>query len=338
LRLYSEMGRTKNDPKKIAEGNGDEKGKEPATENFSIVPKKLKMAPKSKRVPSSQEAGPSTEKITPQKRAHEQQKETKSAKKRRKEPKEKEKTPQKDASQSSGEQPNTTEPQQAANDSEATLDTLEDSIQENPVATQSDEPEPEADKDTTKTETKKDKKKAKATKSKSKQKAGENETEGGTATEGKSKKKKKKSATKSDETQGDGEGKSPEKKKKKTSASQGGKTEKRRVKFGVKTLQSIRKLQSSTNLLVPAAPFVRLVRQITHEVQAKTEAFSSSKDQFRFTTKALEALQEATEAYITGFFEDMNLCALHARRVTITPRDMHLVNRFRNPTLANRKL
>lgn len=44
---------------------------------------------------------------------------------------------------------------------------------------------------------------------------------------------------------------------------------------------------------------------------------------------ALEALQTASEAFLVGLFEDANLCSIHARRVTITPRDLHLARRIR---------
>jgi len=45
--------------------------------------------------------------------------------------------------------------------------------------------------------------------------------------------------------------------------------------------------------------------------------------------RALEALQEAAEAYLVGLFEDTNLCGIHARRVTIMPKDMQLARRIR---------
>ena len=40
-------------------------------------------------------------------------------------------------------------------------------------------------------------------------------------------------------------------------------------------------------------------------------------------------LQEASEAYLVGLFEDTNLCAIHAKRVTIMPEDIQLVRRIR---------
>lgn len=49
----------------------------------------------------------------------------------------------------------------------------------------------------------------------------------------------------------------------------------------------------------------------------------------RFQSSALMALQEAAEAYIVQLFEDIQLCAIHARRVTVMPRDMHLARRIR---------
>lgn len=47
-------------------------------------------------------------------------------------------------------------------------------------------------------------------------------------------------------------------------------------------------------------------------------------------SQALMALQEAAEAYLTGYFEDANQCALHAKRVTVMPKDFQLVQRLRH--------
>ena len=52
----------------------------------------------------------------------------------------------------------------------------------------------------------------------------------------------------------------------------------------------------------------------------------------RFQQSAVVALQEACEAYLVTLFEDVNLCCIHAKRVTITPRDIHLAMRLR-PTV-----
>jgi histone H3 len=49
----------------------------------------------------------------------------------------------------------------------------------------------------------------------------------------------------------------------------------------------------------------------------------------RFQSAAILALQEASEAYLVGLFEDVNLCAIHSKRVTIYPRDIHLARRIR---------
>ena len=84
-------------------------------------------------------------------------------------------------------------------------------------------------------------------------------------------------------------------------------------------LREIRRYQKSTNLLIPKAPFQRLVRQIAGEIV---------KD-FRFTSSSIMALQEAAEAYLVDVFEDTNLCAIHAKRVTILRKDMMLAKRLR---------
>ena len=50
---------------------------------------------------------------------------------------------------------------------------------------------------------------------------------------------------------------------------------------------------------------------------------------FRWQAAALVALQEAAEAHLVGLFEDANLCAIHAKRVTIMVKDMQLARRIR---------
>ena len=49
----------------------------------------------------------------------------------------------------------------------------------------------------------------------------------------------------------------------------------------------------------------------------------------RFQSAAMLALQEASESYLVGLFEDTNLCAIHAKRITIMPKDIHLARRIR---------
>ena len=49
----------------------------------------------------------------------------------------------------------------------------------------------------------------------------------------------------------------------------------------------------------------------------------------RFQSTAIAALQVATENFIVGLFEDVNLLAVHAKRVTVMPRDIRLALRIR---------
>jgi histone H3/H4 len=85
----------------------------------------------------------------------------------------------------------------------------------------------------------------------------------------------------------------------------------------------IRRYQKSSDLLIRKLPFSRLVRQITKD------NFSKPGEDFRWQSTAVLALQEAAEAYLVGTLEDANLCAIHAKRVTIYPKDMHLAKRIR---------
>ncbi len=116
---------------------------------------------------------------------------------------------------------------------------------------------------------------------------------------------------------------------------------------GTVALRDIRKYQKSTELLIKKLPFQRLVREVQcynsfdsqiyfltdrtriqagHEVSV---AGSSSPRLSLMLIQAIMALQEASESYLVGLFTDTNLCAIHAKRVTILAKDMHLARRIR---------
>ena len=93
------------------------------------------------------------------------------------------------------------------------------------------------------------------------------------------------------------------------------KRKRRRYRPGTVVLREIRRFQKSTELLIRRMPFQSLVREIA-------QTYSPY---LRFQSGAVLALQEAAETYLVGLLEDSNLCAIHAKRVTIMPRDMQLV-------------
>ena len=115
-----------------------------------------------------------------------------------------------------------------------------------------------------------------------------------------------------------------------------------RYRPGTVALREIRKYQKSTDLLIRKAPFQRLVREIVQDFarpkrdRTTKEIIPNSGDSrfsnIRFTQDSMTALQEASEAYLVGLFEDTNLCAIHAKRVTIMPKDMQLARRIRGET------
>ena len=108
--------------------------------------------------------------------------------------------------------------------------------------------------------------------------------------------------------------------KKKTAPAEGGvKTGGRRFKPGTVALREIKRYQKGSNLLLLKAPFQRLVRAICDGIDSE----------LRFQSQALLAIQEAAESYIVGLFEDSNLCAIHANRVTVMKKDMELARRIR---------
>jgi len=96
-----------------------------------------------------------------------------------------------------------------------------------------------------------------------------------------------------------------------------------RFRPGTVALREIRRYQGSSELLIRKLPFQRLVREIAQEF-----SFKNGKD-IRFQSTALCCLQEAAEAYLVHLFEDTNLCAIHAKRMTIMPKDIHLARRIR---------
>ena len=94
---------------------------------------------------------------------------------------------------------------------------------------------------------------------------------------------------------------------------------------GTVALREIRRYQFGTELLIRKAPFSRLVHEITKDIQT---GLNNNKVE-RWTSEALGALQEASEAYITSLFKDSNLAAIASKHVTVMPKDMQLVRRIR---------
>ncbi|KAL7516054.1 hypothetical protein ACHAWX_001112, partial [Stephanocyclus meneghinianus] len=81
---------------------------------------------------------------------------------------------------------------------------------------------------------------------------------------------------------------------------------------GTVTLHEIRRYQKSTDLLICNAPFQCLIREIYQEF----------KGDMKFKSTSFLVYQEAAESYHLGLFEDTNLCAIHAKRVTAMPKDI----------------
>merc|ERR1712110_908003 len=109
----------------------------------------------------------------------------------------------------------------------------------------------------------------------------------------------------------------------KKSAASGGVKKPHRYRPGTVALREIRKYQKSTDLLIRKLPFQRLVREIAQDY----------KSDLRFQSSAVAALQEAPESYLVGLFEDTNLCAIHAKRVTIMTKDIQLARRIEENVL-----
>ncbi|KPA82691.1 putative histone H3 variant [Leptomonas pyrrhocoris] len=102
-------------------------------------------------------------------------------------------------------------------------------------------------------------------------------------------------------------------------ASANGAKRQHRWRPGTVALREVRKYQHSTDALIQRAPFRRLVREIV----------TTFKDTIRMSSSALEAIQEATESYVVNVLGDANLCTIHAKRVTLFPKDLQLALRLR---------
>ena len=99
----------------------------------------------------------------------------------------------------------------------------------------------------------------------------------------------------------------------------GGLKKPHRYRPGTVALRQIRKYQKSTDLLIRKLPFQRLVKEVAR----------GFKIDLRFQSNALLALQEAAEAFLINMFEDVNLFAIHCKRITIQPKDIQLWRRLR---------
>jgi len=116
----------------------------------------------------------------------------------------------------------------------------------------------------------------------------------------------------------------PYKEKKKMDSERNPSGKSLRPKKNANVIREIRRLQRNTDLLLRKAPFQRLVREIATRIHKG----------LRWQAQAVAALQEASEAYLVALFEDTNLCAIHAKRVTIMPKDMTLARRIRGENMG----
>ena len=105
---------------------------------------------------------------------------------------------------------------------------------------------------------------------------------------------------------------------KKGTAQLAGKKKPQKYRPGTVALREIRRYQKCTELLIRRLPFQRLVREIAQDLKGR----------LNFASGAILALQEAVEAYLVGLFEDTNLCAIHAKCITIMPKDIQLARRI----------
>ena len=111
--------------------------------------------------------------------------------------------------------------------------------------------------------------------------------------------------------------------KRKAAPATGGVKKPHRYRPGTVALREIKKFQKSTDLLLRKLPFARLVKEISADFPLPGGHLA------RWSPEAILALQNAIEAYLVGVNEDANLCAIHAKRVTIMPKDIQLARHVR---------
>jgi histone H3/H4 len=102
----------------------------------------------------------------------------------------------------------------------------------------------------------------------------------------------------------------------------------KRRKPGTVALKQIKYYQQSTDLLIRLLPFARLVKEIADDLNVGA-------DRYKWKASAIQALQCSVEAYLVALMEDTNKAAIHAKRVTIRPEDLHLVRDIRGCANAN---
>ena len=94
-------------------------------------------------------------------------------------------------------------------------------------------------------------------------------------------------------------------------------------------LREIRCYQRSTENLIKKTPFQKLIREISQEYRICSDGPGTPSVQVHFQSTAVAALQEAAENFIVGLLEDVNLLAVHARRVTVMPQGIRLALKIR---------
>ena len=95
------------------------------------------------------------------------------------------------------------------------------------------------------------------------------------------------------------------------------------------TLREIRRYQQSTECLIKRILFHKLIREISQEYTVCPDGPGTPSVEVCFQSTAIAALQEAAENFIFGLFEGVNLLVVHAKRVTVMPRDIRLALRIR---------
>ncbi|CAL2052542.1 unnamed protein product [Caenorhabditis brenneri] len=99
-----------------------------------------------------------------------------------------------------------------------------------------------------------------------------------------------------------------------------GPVKKQRFRPGATALRDIRQYEQSTEPIIRKMPFRRIIQEIAH---------TNFNTMIKYQALAVDLLRQAAEEYITSLFEDANLCAHHAKRVTVMPKDLQLASRIR---------
>lgn len=110
----------------------------------------------------------------------------------------------------------------------------------------------------------------------------------------------------------------------------------KRYRPGATALREVRTYaRSESKCLLKRSPMIRLIKEIMNTSKITVHGADGTMDRVmpRIQSSAVDAIREAATHYMVDVFTDTNLCALHAKRKTVYPKDIQLARRIRGEVL-----